>query len=442
MTSLVLISVIWGNMKETISRINCVSVKLGKAGLELLEALTIPEAVRVERLTDLKNRLEISELIYVATCNRVEFIVYTATPHVDAAALRNQILDFFFHAPDGPRKISFEPASFRLFSGIEAVRHIFELSASLDSIVIGEAQILGQVKEAQKFSQDNKLSGAVLDRLFAAAYKTAKQIRTETDLGKKPVSMASLVALRLDQILAELPEAAIAIIGSGPMTVKMAEIIRKTHANQLYFVNRTAAKVEPFAERFSGTVVALEEFLAGTWKVNIVISSTSSEEPIFCPQSTARITPPGQKLYAFDLAVPRDFDAALGDSDLLEIWNLEKLNLLAQQNRRERFRTVDQAARIIDLQVRQYLQKEITQLISPLFDSVRDESMVMAQEGLESLFSGKLSHLSQSDRELITFWSKKVLERACYLPARQLAANIANSDIDQDLRLSYFLKNA
>ena len=115
---------------------------------------------------------------------------------------------------------------------------------------------------------------------------------------------------------------------------------------------------------------------------------------------------------------------------------------LAQANRRDRFRTIDQASRIIDDQVRQYLQKEITQIISPLFDSALDESMAMAQEGLANLFSGKLSHLSQKDRDLIEYWSKKVLARACYLPARQLAANIANSDVAPDLRLSYFAKNA
>jgi len=428
-------------MKETISKISCISTKLGKAGLELLEALTIPETQRAEQLTGLKKHLDAAELVYVATCNRVEFIVFAPEASHDTADLRNRILDFFFRWEGGVRRIDFEPDNFRLFSGLDAVRHIFDVAASLDSIVIGEAQILGQVKEAHRFCQDNDLCGDLLDRLLAAAYKAAKMVRTDTDLGKKPVSMASLVALRLDQILAESSHATIAIVGSGSMTVKMAEIIRKHHANRLLFVNRTTAKVESMVKKYNGDVVGLDRFLAGLAKADIIISSTASPDPIFDHDHVSRIAA-GRKLYVFDLAIPRDFAAELTDSETLEIWNLEKLNILAQANRRDRFRTVDQASRIIDDQARQYLQKEITQIISPLFDSALDESMAMAREGLANLFNGKLSHLSQKDRDLIFYWSKKVLARACYLPARQLAANIANSDVAPDLRLSYFAKNA
>jgi len=441
MTNLVVICRSLEQMKETISKINCVSTKLGKASLELLEALTLPEDKRVSQLTGLKKYLDASELVYVATCNRVEFIVYAPESAYDAADLRNRILDFFFCVEGGTRKLEFEPDNFRLFSGLDAVRHIFDVAASLDSIVIGEAQILGQVKDAHRFCQDNDLCGDLLDRLLSAAYKAAKMVRTDTELGKKPVSMASLVSLRLDQILVEIPEAKIAIIGSGPMTIKMAEIIRKHHTNRMLFVNRTIAKVEAIAEKYNGTAVGLDEFLAGAAQADIIISSTASPLPIIGREDVSRIAA-GGKLYAFDLAMPRDFASELTDSDTLEIWNLEKLNILAQANRRDRFRTVDQASRIIDDQVRQYLQKEITQIISPIFDSALDESMAMAQEGLANLFSGKLSHLSQQDRDLIFYWSKKVLARACYLPARQLAANIANSDVAPDLQLSYFAKNA
>ncbi len=220
-------------MRDSISRIACVSTKLGKAGIGLLEALTIPEVKRIETLTALKNHLGVSELVYLATCNRVEFVVVRENSREDIAGLRNRILDFFFNSEESPRP-NFEPESFRLYVGREAVRHIFRVASSLDSIVIGEAQILGQVKAAHQLAQESNLSGAILERLFSAAYKAAKLVRTETELGKNPVSIASLVALRLDEILAERPEAAIAIIGSGPMTPKMAEIIRKKSEKRNY----------------------------------------------------------------------------------------------------------------------------------------------------------------------------------------------------------------
>ena len=440
-------------MADTISKLGCVSVKLGKANLGLLEALTIPEHERLERLGALKIHIQVEELLYVATCNRVEFLVLmpgdSSDPErirMDIADIRNRLLDFFFNA-DPSQIVDFEPENFRLFVGREAVRHIFDVASSLDSIVIGESQILGQLKAAQQFCGNNALIGPVIERLLAASYKAAKKVRTETDLGKNSVSMASLVEIRLDEILAERPEAVIAIVGSGPMTPKMADIIRRNHRNRILFVNRTVSKIEEYAARFEGEAISLDSFVAqmspfraGVPIAEIIISSTSSPAPIFDAATLARINP--GKIYAFDMAVPRDFCDTLSDSENLEIWNLEKLNMLAQRNRRERFRVIDQASRILDEQIRLYLQKEITQMITPLFDSALDESMALAQEGLSNLFKSKLSHLSENDRELLAHWSKKVLSHACYLPARQLARQIAESDSESDGNLGLLLKGA
>lgn len=426
-------------MTDTISKIGCVSVRLGQANFDLLEALTIPERQRAERLAGLKIHLQVEELLYVATCNRVEFLVLIPGDSTDMADIRNRLLDFFFNA-DCSRIADFEPESFRLFAGREAVRHIFDVASSLDSIVIGESQILGQLKAAQQSCQDNVLTGPVIERLLAASYKAAKKVRTETDLGKNSVSMASLVEIRLDEILAEKPEAVIAIVGSGPMTPKIADIIRRNHKNRILFVNRTVSKIEEFAARFEGEAVSLDSFLAGVPGAEIIISSTSSPAPIFDATTLAKINP--GKIYAFDMAVPRDFSDHLSDSENLEIWNLEKLNILAQKNRRERFRVIDQASRILEEQIRFYLQKEITQMITPLFDSALDESMALAQEGLSNLFKSKLAHLSETDRELLAHWSKKVLSHACYLPARQLARHIAENDSEGEGYLDLLLKGA
>jgi len=427
-------------MKDRISKIACVSTKLGKAGIELLEALTIPEPQRIEKLTTLKIYLGVSELVYLSTCNRVEFVAVRENSSEDIAGLRNRILDFFFKV-DGSSHPHFEPENFRLYAGREAVRHIFKVAASLDSIVIGEAQILGQVKAAHQLAQENQLSGTVLERLFSAAYKAAKLVRTETELGRNPVSIASLVTLRLDEILAKLPESTISIIGSGPMTAKMAEIVRKKHNNQIVFVNRTVAKIEHIAEKYAGRAMSLDKFLEGNISADIIISSTSSSEPIFGAASLEKIMTKKARVYAFDLAIPRDFAPELAADHRFEIWDMEKLNSLSQKNRRERFKTADHANRLIEEQLKIYLQKEITQMIAPLFDSAMNESITMAEEGLSNLFKGKLSHLTPGDQKLLLYWSKKVLSRACYLPARHLAEKIANSDIDHDIRLSLITRN-
>ncbi len=201
------------------------------------------------------------------------------------------------------------------------------------------------------------------------------------------------------------------------------------------------AKIEHFAEKYNGRAVGLDEFLNGKSRVDIIISSTSSTEPIFNRDSLKNIIPDHNKLHAFDLAIPRDFAPELAADSRFEIWDMEKLNTLSQKNRRERFKTADHANRLIEEQLKIYLQKEITQMITPLFDSAMTESMTMAEEGLVNLFKGKLSHLSSDDQELLLYWSKKVLSRACYLPARHLAEKIANSDIDHEIRLSPITRN-
>src|SRR3989339_212614 len=120
-------------MTDTISKIGCVSVKLGPANLALLEALTIPESERADRVSALKGHFQVDELLYVATCNRVEFLVLMPGDSTDVADIRNRILDFFFNADGTNPQVEFEPGSFRLFAGREAVRHIFDVAASLDS---------------------------------------------------------------------------------------------------------------------------------------------------------------------------------------------------------------------------------------------------------------------------------------------------------------------
>jgi len=262
-------------MANYISKIGCISIKIGRASLELLEAFNIPELTREKVLNEIKKDFNLSGLIYVATCNRVEFIMLMPEG-AEISKIRNAMLDNFLKDRPARLKNRLEPDCFRLYKGRNAVRHIFRVAASLDSVVIGEAQILGQLKDAHRFALSAGLSDPVLDRAMMAAFKSAKQVRTETDLGKKPVSMASLVMQKIDQLLYEAPQMAIAVIGSGPMTTKLAQIIRKRHNNELLLVNRTLSKVENIARQFQGKAIELGEFLSGNVKADIVVSSTSS----------------------------------------------------------------------------------------------------------------------------------------------------------------------
>jgi len=416
-------------MRDISSKIAAVSVRIGRSGIGLLETLTITPDERAEKLAALKTILPVEELVYVATCNRVEYLVVLKNGH-SAAAVRNGILDFYFRAKDQASQVEFEPDHFNLHTGGDAIRHLFNVASSLDSVVVGEAQILGQVKDAYQFCSKIGLSGPILNRLFAAAFKTAKVVRTETALGEKPVSMASLVLVRLRDILTDNPDAIVAMVGSGPMTEKLARGIRGKHDNPLLFVNRTPARVEALGQKYNGSVESLERFIEGNYHPTVIISATSSQEALFNRDNLSEIMPHGSVLYAFDLAIPRDFHTDVADLANVELWNVEELNKMSRSNRRERFKIVDQAGRIIEEQLKLFMKKEFSQMITPVMQSASEESRDVALESLRHLFETKLSHLSPADRELLIHWGNKAISRATFLPVKQLAEEILEMDGD------------
>jgi len=427
-------------MANYISKIGCISIKIGKASLELLEAFNIPELTREKVLDEIKREFNLDGLIYVATCNRVEFIMLMPEG-AEISNIRNAMLDNFLKDRPAKFKNRLEPDCFRLYRGRDAIRHVFRVAASLDSVVIGESQILGQLKDAHRFALSAGLSDPILDRIMMAAFKAAKQVRTETDLGKKPVSMASLVMQKIDQLLYESPQMSIAVVGSGPMTTKLAQIIRKRHNNQIYFINRTLSKVERIAEQFQGKAVHLNDYVSGRVRADIVVSSTSSEQPLFDAGNIDKLVPDGGKMYAFDMAIPRDFAANLLDHEAVKVWDLEGLNEISRQNRRERFRTADTANRIIEQQVINYIKKEIANMISPFFHSSLTETNEMADNSLEDLFKKKLSHLNENDQKLLKYWSQKLVNKACFTPARLLAEQIVEADLEDNLELTSLFEN-
>src|SRR3990172_10422621 len=177
--------------------------------LRLLEALSVPSDSRAEVLAALKDACGFAELTPVFTCNRVEFY-YIAGEGTAGTAYRNKLLDFFLRGRD---KVDFGPADIYSYSAFRALKHLYRVSASLDSMVVWEAQILGQVKDALVEARSSGLIGPRLDAIFAGAFSVAKKIRRETPLGEHAVSMATLVSAAVDEHLAKWGPASVAVVG-------------------------------------------------------------------------------------------------------------------------------------------------------------------------------------------------------------------------------------
>jgi len=406
-----------------------VGVSVHSQNLNLLEQLTIAPEERVAGLAALKHAADLSELVYLATCNRVEFIFTTAdTAHI--TDVRNRILDFFFR---DNREVPFSPDDFSTRSGLEAVRHIFTVASALDSMVIGEAQILGQMKEAFAFASDNGLAGDKLSRIFQQAFKVAKKVRTDTDLGKKSVSMISLVTSLVGEVIQVEGSGPVALGGVGEMSNKLAKFLVDRHETDLLFVNRTVEKAEKLASQFGGKAMALETFLAEPPVVRIIASATASAEPIFTAESSRRLAGKNPRLLFIDLAIPRDVSLQKDVENGIDIYNISDLKQIADQNRRQRFRDVDKASEIVADAVISYHKGKIEEELRPVFTLAYDESKDFADRGLARLFETRLGHLNSEDRAIITYWVDKLVSYSSFLPARAMAERIA-SQIGPDAR--------
>jgi glutamyl-tRNA reductase len=360
-----------------------------------------------------------AELVYLATCNRVEF-VFECTLDRPIHVSRNRILDFFFKNKQG---VSFAPENFYGHSGIEAARHLFTVAAALDSLVIGEAQILGQVKDAWSAATESGRAGEGLAPAFRAAFHCAKRVRRETEIGTHKLSMASLAAEVIREFTREVPGARVAIVGAGAMTAKLAEAALQAGAGELWFVNRTVAKLEEIAGDHH--TMGLEEFRVQPPPVDAVLTATASPLAIFGreeAETLLRAGDPERPFLFLDLAIPRDVADDVAGIANVRLWHLGALRDLAGANRRERFRAADLAREIVNDEVGRYHDKVVELMLSPIFGQTNDQALAFAHSGLESLFTGRLEHLSPEDKESVRYWVlNKLVPGIVHLPLKALA---------------------
>jgi glutamyl-tRNA reductase len=396
----------------------------GAQSVKLMGELTIDPEIRVEKLNELKKLAGIDELVYLATCNRVEFI-FTTSNSAGVNEVRNRILDFFFQDKSS---LKISPNDLYCKFGLEAVRHLFSVSSAIDSLVIGEAQILGQVKSAYFYAMENELAGDGLGRIFQQAFRVAKKIRTETEMGKNSVSMVSLVTSLIKDVVGKEGNVPVALVGVGEMSHKLAGFLIENEVSDLVFVNRTVNKAQLFVDKYGGRAISLNDFLNSPPDVRIICTATSSPEPIFSKSSMEKILVQNNELLLIDLAIPCDVDAELEKSvdNRLKIHNISTLKTISEKNRKQRFRDVDKARAIISAEVVRYHQSLIENELKPVFNLSYQQAKEYADKGLESLFNKNLSHLEDSDRDRITHLVNKLVSYSTFLPARTMADRISS----------------
>lgn len=393
-------------------RIAVVGLSLQHTDVAGLERLARPSAARLDVfLRDLADALAASEVVFLATCNRVEVAYARELGHLpqrdDLGALASQL----GLGPSDPLR-----AQMSFAAGRDAVRHIFRVAASLDSIVVGEDQILAQSREAFAHSERLGLSGRLLGAVFEHAFQVGKLVRTQTDLSQHPVSVVSLGA---DAIARRFAGARprVALVGAGEMA---ALFVRSAHNHALsvdLVVNRSLVNARTLAASCGAAALDWKQFARADERVDAIVCATSA--PGFVVErelllALARNTPLGRPLVAVDLAVPRDVEPV--DDATVEIINLDRLRELALENRALRAAAASRAEALIEQKLETFARKAARQTLDAALGDLQRESSSIFEREMSQLFTGRLAQLGEEDRRAVERWARVAFGRVGHVP--------------------------
>jgi glutamyl-tRNA reductase len=386
---------------------------------------------------ELRARGILEETLVLSTCNRSE--VYGVPPeasHECAAGLSSFLSEFHSVRPDVLR------GSLYHHYDREAVRHLFRVSAGLDSMLLGEAEILGQVREAYRFAHEQGATGPVLNRLFQGALEVGKRVRAETELGTRPMSVASAGVKLAERIFGKLNERSALVLGAGAISEQVVEQLRSRGIAHLFVMNRSQERAENLAQQFGGKVVAWGEWETALKGPDVVVASVSAEEPVLRREMIARAmaTRGNRSLLLMDLGLPRNIERAAADLYNVYVYNVDDLTDIVQQNRKARESEVPRAEAIVEEHVGKFLSwqasVELVGLVEALRSRLRSERGAFLSTRLETM-----NHLAAADVRRIETLMDDLLEKLLLEPAerlrgeRELRRKIQNVEALRDLFL-------
>ncbi|MDK9706700.1 MAG: glutamyl-tRNA reductase [Desulforhopalus sp.] len=377
-------------------------------------------------LLALKGVPGLREYYLLSTCNRVELLL-VADPLED---VEDRVIDFLFGS-----RISNEIARKYLYllHGQDAVHHLFMVAASLDSMVVGEAQILGQLKEAYRHAAHFGCTGPLLNKMLHKSFSVAKRVRTETAIGSSAVSISYAAVQLAKKIFGNLKDKKVLLVGAGEMAELAAEHLVGQGVGEVVVANRTLARAVDLARRFKGRAVSMEELVSQLQYVDIIISSTGATEIILHKEQVksvmrARMNNP---LFFIDIAVPRDLDPRLIEIDNVYLYDIDDLSNVVEINKSERDKEAVKAARIVEEETLKFLNWYQGVSVSPTIQALKKKIDSIALSELERTLA-KMPQVTDADRKtlvrMMEAFSAKILHDPLMYLKSESCSGRDNSD--------------
>jgi glutamyl-tRNA reductase len=336
---------------------------------------------------------DIKEAMLISTCNRVEFLVVTENASGSAREIKSFLADF----RNTPLH-EFEKSLY-VREDDDAVRHVFRVASSLDSMVLGEPQILGQIKTAHRLSTELETSGVILNRLLHKAFSVAKRVRTETGIADHAVSISYAAVELAKKIFDDLEGKGALLIGAGEMAVLALEHLVKNGVKKIFVANRTFERAVEVAGRFKGTPILFKEIGDGLLDVDIVISSTGASSYILTYKDVKPLVRRrrNRPLFFIDIAVPRDIDPDINRANNVYVYDIDDLKGVIDKNIEKRETEATKGDRIVDEGVIQFGKWLEAQEVTPTIVALRNKAESIRKKELAKTLSGTKS-ISEKER--------------------------------------------
>ncbi len=361
----------------------------------------------------------IDEAVILSTCNRTEF--YLETDDSGLLALESWLKSDQSLGQDA------EAALFTL-NNEEAIRHLFRVACGLDSMVLGEPQILGQLKDAFRRAEQSATVGSQLNRLFHHTFSVAKKVRTDTEIGTSPVSVAYAAVNLANQFFAEFSKHTALLIGAGVTIELVARHLHGKGIGRMFVANRDFGRAQSIASQFDGFALPLSELEGTLPEADILISSTASTEPVVTTEQmrSAMRARKRRPIFAVDIAVPRDFEAGIGELDDVYLYTIDDLDKVITEGRSNREAAAVDANRILDDETRRYLNIERSKEVAPVITALRDHGDALRNEVLEQA-RRRLAKGADQD-EVLEFVTSSLLKKILHQPSVRLREAGEQSD--------------
>lgn len=393
------------------------------APVEVRERLAFNEAKLASALDDLKRRPGLLEGMILSTCNRVEIAV-TTDEQTDAEQFVEQFLA-------DTQNVERDWVSQYLYhhQGHEAIRHLFRVASSLDSMVIGEPQILGQLKAAYGAAKERGAVSGFLEMVLSRAFNVAKRVRSETDIGQSAVSISYAAVELAREIFGNLSDRKVLLIGAGKMSELSARHLRRSGVGQIFVTNRTQSRAQEMAKLFNGRILEYDRFASSLHEMDIVIASSGAPNYILHKDQMRKAIEArrNRPMFLIDIAVPRNIEPSINEIDNVFLYDIDDLQQVVNKNVKGRLKVAEQVEEIIAEEVERTVSRLKEREIAPMIVSLQEQLEQVRLAEIERM-RGRLGSLTPQQEEAVQALTRGIINKIAHGPISELRKQAAQPD--------------